>query len=142
MRLLARIIPRSVDPIRAIEWVIAVFTLVGGTYLFTPLYGTSVSQNGLSALAQVFAHPAMILLWGALLVVSALLVMYGLWKNLPQVRSAGWFGIILARTFQLLTTFTVAGLLPISWIFPMTITVVVIVLWGNARVEVRRNASD
>lgn len=140
MRLTSRFIPSSIDPIRSIEWVIAVFTFVGGTYLFTPLYQTSVAQNGLSSIAMVMSHPLMVLIWGALLLVSAVLVMVGLWKDLPQLKSAGWFGIIMARIFQLFTTFLVVGFLPITWIYPLTITVVVILLWGFARVEVIKRA--
>lgn len=137
---LSKLLDTSIDPIRVIEWVIAVCTAAGGLYLFTPLYTVSVQQNGLSAVAATFAHPLMVLVWGALLLVSALLVLFGLWKKMPQIKSVGWFGIILARFFQILTTFLAVGFLPITWIYPFTIMLVIIVLWGLTRVEVRTNA--
>lgn len=137
MRLLAKIFSRRNEPIRYVEWVIALFTLFGGFYLFTPLYQTSVARNGLGTIALILAHPLMVLLWASLLLVSSFLVIIGLWRDMPQLKSAGWFGIFLARFFQLMATFMIAGFLPLSWIYPATITAVVVVLWGAARIEVR-----
>ncbi len=142
MRFVARFVPNSFNHVRTIEWVVSVFTFIGGLYLFTPLYTTSVAQNGLTAMATAFSHPLMVFLWGALLLVGALAVIFGLWKNKPQIKSIGWFSILLARFFQLLTTFMVAGFLPISWIYPLTVTTVVLVLWIVARLEVRSLASS
>jgi hypothetical protein len=139
MRLLSKIMSHSIEPIRVIEWVIAVFTFIGGVYIFTPLYQASVAQNGLTGVALLLNHPVMVMIFGALLVVSSLFVMLGLWKNKPQFRSIGWFNIFLARSFQILGGWLVTGLLPITWIFLLTITTVVIVLWATARVEVKRD---
>jgi hypothetical protein len=136
MKVVDKITRREYDPLRAIEWVIAVFTFSGGLFIFTPLYQVSKAITGPTALATTLSHPIMILFWGSLLLVGALLVMFGLLKNMPQFKSAGWFSIILARVFQLITTFIVAGPLPITWIYPMTLVSVVIILWIVARVQV------
>lgn len=132
---------RSTSPIIKIEWVISVFTLVGGFYLFTPLYDTSVRQVGASVIGAALASSGMILFWGALLLIGALLVIVGLLKDKPQLKSIGLFTIILARTFQLLTTFLVGAFFPITWMYPLTILMVVIILWGLEREEVRRRGS-
>lgn len=130
------------EPIRAIEWVIALFTLLGGAYLFTPIYRHSVAVNGPGVIADILSHPSMVLFWGGVLVIGAILVMIGLVKYKPQLRSAGWFLILLARIFQLLTTFLVSGLLPILWIYLMTLIWVITILWAVARIEVNRRARD
>ena len=137
---LVKFLPDSIDPIRAIGWVIAIFTLVGGAYIFTPLYTHSVAKNGLGVVASVFSHPALVFVFGAVLVISSLMVIFGLWKGIPRIKSAGFFGILLTRFFQVLTTFMVSGFLPITWIYPMTIVFILIILWAHARWEVKQNA--
>lgn len=124
------------DPLRAIEWVIATCTFLGGLYIFTPLYALSKALGSTSALTQTLSHPAMIFFWGAVLLIGAILVLYGLALDKPQFKSAGWFAIIMARLFQILSTFVVAGLLPITWIYPTTIMLVAGILWWKARLEV------
>lgn len=125
-------------PLEIIEWVIASFTLIGGIYLFSPIYQISLRQNGLSAVAAAMNHPYVVLFWAAVLIVGAFFVLVGLWRDIPQFKSIGWFSIILARLFQILTTILVIGILPITWIYPLTITCVIVVLWVVARLEVRR----
>lgn len=139
MRLLIKIFHVGTRPVRSIEWVISFFTFIGGLYIFSPLYSVSVDQNGLGVLAGTFSHPIMILFWGAILLVGAILVMIGLWRKKPQLRSMGWFSIFLARTYQILTIFLVVGLYPITWIYPMTLTVIVVILWAVARYEVNES---
>lgn len=128
--------PTSIEPIRAVEWVIAVCAAVGGIYVFTPLYELSVLEHGPRAFAAALSHPAFIVFWGILILIGAILVIVGLYENKPQLKSVGWFTIILARFFQLLTIWTVLGLLPLTWIYPFTLMLVMIVLWGKARVDV------
>src|SRR6478735_8122502 len=110
MRLLQKI-PTRIEPIRVIEWVIAVCTAAGGLYIFSPLYQTSRALHGPSAFSLALSHPLSIMAWGALLLVGAVLVMWGLHREKPQLKSIGWFAIILARFFQILTTWMVVGFL-------------------------------
>lgn len=140
MRLVSKILPDCIDPIRCIEWVIAVLTLIGSTYVFTPLYAMSVASNGTSALASVLSYPLTVFIFAGILLMASIFVMYGLVRNRPKIRSAGWFLIFLARWYQILATILVAGFLPITWIYPLTISLVVLVLWANARSEVDRYA--
>lgn len=125
------------DPIRNIEWVIAICTFLGGLYIFSPLYDLSIARVGMSPFASALSNPASILLWGAVLLVGATLVMIGLYRGAPKLKSVGWFAIFLARFFQILTTWLVVGFLPITWIFPFTILLVVIILWAKARRDTR-----
>lgn len=127
--------------LRSIEWIVAVCTLVGGIYIFTPLYAVSKASNGASLFASSLGHPLSIFLWGSLLLVGAILVIFGKLTKRPQVKSVGWFSIFLARFFQILTTILVQGFLPLSWIYPFTVMLIVMVLWLRARLEVYQNAA-
>jgi hypothetical protein len=131
-------LPRDVDPVRAIEWIIASFALIGGVYLFTPLYKVSVAQNGTVGLAAMLSNPVMVLVWGGLLALGALLVMIGIVRRLPRFRSVGWFTIFMSRFFQILTTWLTVGLLPVSWLPPLALAMVAVVLWATARADVKR----
>jgi len=136
MRLIEKVLAIGSDPIRNIEWVIAICTLLGGLYIFTPLYDLSIARVGMSPFAAALANPISIFLWGAVLLVGAGLVIFGLVKNEPRFKSAGWFTIMLARFFQILTTWLVVGFLPITWIHPFTVFAVILILWAKARRDI------
>jgi hypothetical protein len=142
MKVFDKYVSAAISPLRAIEWAIATMTLVGGLYIFSPLYETSKALHGPSAFVSALSHPYIILFFGAVLVVSSVLVMVGLKTNKPQFKSAGWFAIILCRFFQILTTWIAVGLLPLLWIYPFTLTLVIIILWGCSRAEVRSHANS
>jgi|SRR6478735_8232280 len=140
-----RIIPDSINPLKffvySIKWVIAVMTLIGGAYLFTPLYEKSQTVNGSTPFADAISNPWSSYIWAGVLVVGSLLVIFGLVRDRPQIRSLGFFMIFLARFFQVLTTWLVVGLFPINWIYPFTLMLITIILWGMARTEVLKNVS-
>ena len=145
MRLIEKLFG-GVDPqrniLRAIEWVIATCTLIGGIYIFTPLRAASAAVNAPTAFASALTSPYSIFVWGLILVIGAIAVMIGKITKRPQYKSFGWFAIFLARFFQILTTILAVGFLPITWIYPFTIMLIVILLWLRARYEVyQANAS-
>lgn len=127
------------DPLRIIEWVVALSTAIGGIYVISPLYDISVDLHGLSAFAQALSSTAMISLWGTVLLIGAILAIVGIVTKRDEVKSAGWFALVLARFFQLLTTWLTVGILPISWIHPFTVMMIAVVLWFWARYEVHKN---
>lgn len=139
MRIIRVLTGSKFNPVRAIEWVVALCTLIGGAYLFSPLYDFSVGHA--SAFALALAHPAIMALWASILLVGSLLVIAGLIINRPQLKSIGWFAMLLARFFQILTTWLMAGFYPIFWIYPFTVMLVMLLLWINARHEVFRNGN-
>lgn len=131
--------PNIAEPIRIIEWVVAICTFLGGLYLFSPLYAYSQYINGTSAVIATLTHPALIALWAVILLFGAAFVIIGLSWNKPQIKSVGWFTMILARFFQILSIWLTAGFLPLFWIYPFTVMLVMTVLWWVAWVEVTRN---
>jgi hypothetical protein len=132
----SRLVPARFEPVRAIEWVIAICTLMGGLYVFTPLYDISQRTAPVGVIAQIIQSQYSVVIFGILLIASAVLIIIGLKLNKPRLRSSGLFILIMVRTFQIISTFVIQGFLPITWIYPLTITLVCVVLWGWARLEV------
>jgi hypothetical protein len=141
MRLLRKLMSIRYDPLNVIEWVVSICTAFGGLYILSPLYDISVSKNGQGAFAAALSSHAIIALWGIIVFAGAILVILGLTTGRPQIKSVGWFSIMLARFFQILTTWLTVGFLPISWIYPFTVMLVICVLWWKTRLEVYRRAT-
>lgn len=138
-RTVERLFPSRFDPIRVLEWVIALFTLAGGLYTLSPLYPrTAASSAGPGIISQLAASPVPHTAFAVALLVAAVLIIIGLLTNVAKIRSSGFFILVLARTFQITATFLVQGLVPVgAWIYVLTIMAVSLVLWTNARIEVR-----
>ena len=126
------------DPIRLTEITIAFMALIGSLYVFTPLYQISVVKNGLSPFAAALSTPTVVACWAAVILISSLFVLLGLYNRLPQLKSVGFFGLFLSRIFQVSVTILSTGWLPVTWLFPLTIGLICLILWVNARVEVLR----
>ena len=130
------------DPVRIIECILAFFTLLRGLYIISPVYEESVRNNGATSFAQALNNEFIVLFWGACLFVFSMLAVIGLYNRLPQLKSVGWFGVGMVRSFQSLTIILTTGFSPLTWAYPMTISFIAFVLWTNARVEtVKRNAT-
>lgn len=138
MKWVEKLVTGRFRPLRAVEWIVSVCTLIGGVYVFTPIYRLSAQANGPGIIAQAVASPYLVLLFAAFLIIGSVLVIIGLRQLKPQLKSAGWFIIMLTRFFQILTTWLTMGLLPITWIYPFTLLLIIFILWCSARVEVYR----
>lgn len=126
------------DPIRLIEISVAIMALIGAVYIFTPLYQFSIRQNGLSPFAASLSHPTVVFAHYSVVLVSSLLILFGLYNRVPQLKSVGWFFLFLSRFFQVLVTILSVGWVPITWIYPLTIALICLILWVNSRLEVLR----
>jgi hypothetical protein len=146
MRLLTNFFERSVDPqrtiIRSIEWIIVICTFLAAVYLFTPLYGMSLAASGPGVVASSWGQAASVYVWGAIMGFASASVAFGKLTHRPQFKSVGWFTIFLARFFQVLSTLIVTGPFPITWIYPFTLMLIVIMLWVRARYEVYQRATS
>lgn len=139
MKAPSKLTPSNYDPIRAIEWVIAILTALGGLYAFTPSYH-HVTQTQPSALASALASPALVKVFAAVVIIGALILICGLAMHKVRLLSAGLFIILLVRIFQFLITVIVSGFFPFTpWIFLFTVTVIVFLLWLNVRLRVTNN---
>lgn len=136
---LLRFLPKSFDPIRIIEWVVALATAFSGLYIYSPFYNQAVQRDGPGAIAAALHHPELIYVYGAVILAGAVLLILGLVLRKVLLRSVGLFTIFTVRFFQVLLTLITLGWQPITWIFPLTIMCIVVVLWINARLEVMSN---
>lgn len=137
MKVWLKLVPRSFVPIRAVEWVVALCTLISPLYVFSPFYVESVQTSGLGVVASALANEHLIYLYAAILLTGVVCVLIGLKWRKPKIKSIGWFTVLLIRFFQVLTTILAVGLFPTGiWLFPFTVMCVVAVLWVNARIEV------
>jgi len=114
-------------PLRLLETVIAVTSLISAAYFFTPLYAIGRAIHP-TPLTMVLTSAAMSWLWAAVLAVGAILILYGLYRNLTQFRSAGFFLLFLARLYQVIAIFIVAGPIPLQWLAPLTLGLICLVL--------------
>lgn len=128
------------SPVRAIEWVLVIASLLNGAYVFSPLFKYSVATHGATPFVAAFSNPAFVYVYAGLLVISALLIGWGLWKKKASYRSAGLFGQSLLRFFNVVTTILAAGFFPVSWIYAATLIPICIVLWITERIEVKYHA--
>lgn len=105
--------------------------------MFSPLYQDSVAAHGPGILDAALTHPAMIYFWAGVLAIAAIFILVGLSMDKSQLRSVGCFAIFLARMFQAATAWLTIGLLPFSgWIYPLTIALVMLILWARERSEI------
>lgn len=134
-----RFLPKFFDPIRIIEWVVALATAFSGLYIYSPFYDAHIQREGPGAIAAALHHPHLIYLYGGLILIGAVLLIAGLVLRKIGLRSMGLFTIFTVRFFQVLLTITAISWQPITWIFPLTIACIVVILWVNARLEVMIN---
>ena len=136
MRFLHKI--ANLDAVRNMELVLVVASILQGIYIFTPLYTYSVATNGLSPFVVALMHPAAIFIYMGLLIISAVVIAVGIWKESPRTRASGLFGQILLIFYNVLVTILAAGPLPITWIYAATVICFAIVLWLAERIEVKK----
>lgn len=139
---LLRYLPKTFDPIRLIEWVVAIATAISGLHIFSPFYDPSLQSAGPGAIAAALHHPDFIYIYATVILIGAILLTVGLVLRNTGLRSSGLFIIFMVRFFQVLLTITAIGVQPITWIFPLTVMFVVVICWINARLEVINNGGS
>lgn len=118
---------------RAIQLTIVLTTLFASAYVLSPIYSFGLSTQ-VSGLATTLATPLLVRAWAAFIGVGAILAGIGIYKKNPRLRGYGWTMIFLARLYQVIAIWLAAGLLPLSWIYPFTLGIIVLILWARSRV--------
>jgi hypothetical protein len=117
-------------PIRQIEALMGLTSLIGAAYLFTPLYAIGHAAHP-SPLTTILTNS--ILIWGIVLALGAVLVLVGLFLESRRMRSTGLTLIFLSRLYQIIAIFIVVGPLPLQWLYPLTICLFCLVLRSHVR---------
>ena len=138
MRLL-RYLPHTFDPIRVIEWVVAVCTLISPVYVFSPWYASNSITSPPGVIASI-TSAKMVYVYAILLLIGAVMLIIGLVKHNLKLRSMGLFTIFTLRFFQTISAVLLVGLFPLSsWIFTFTLVLILVVLWINVRLGMMVN---
>lgn len=132
---------RYFHPIRAIEWGLVVGTLINGIYLLSPLYAYSQAVNGKTAFASALGDPIFTSIYAIFLIVSALLLLFGIVKGCPKLRARGLLLHALSRGYNILLTILVAGILPLTYLSSLILLYILIVLWIHERRKLYVDAS-
>lgn len=122
-------------PLKIIEWIISIVTIIGGLYVVSPLLSYSTANFGAGAIAQTIAHPIGILIFGVIFLVSGLLLAYGLLKDIPKVRSFALMMMIACRTYSLIGTWITIGFLPLTYLSNVALIFIAVVVYLVIRWE-------
>ena len=114
--------------LKIIEWSVAGITFAGGIYNGVAQFIDGPSPTG-SLMVTLLSSDYAGLLWSAMLVFGAVLVMVGLLSDSSAMKRNGWLILVVSRLFQVLGTIVISGFFPIAWIYPFTIMVVMGVLY-------------
>ncbi len=115
--------------VTAIEYVVTFSTLIGGIYVVSPLLELSTSTNGPGTLVATLGSPVGIYLYGAVMIIAALVVLYGLIKKKNWACRAGLLTIAISRLYSVIGAWLIAGFLPLTWFPAFTLFIVVSILW-------------
>lgn len=122
-----RVFERS--PLTIIELIIAVATIIGGLYVFTPFLVVGIDVSHGPQIAKLIASTLGIAAVGGVAVLAGALSIFGIYKRSYKLRSAGLFTNIILRTYTLSATILIQGFLPLTWLSGLTILLVLIVCW-------------
>lgn len=114
--------------LKIIEWSVSGITLAGGIYSAVSQALDGPSPTG-SLIVTLMQSDYSGILWAAMLVFGAVLVMIGLAVDSSAMKRHGWLILVIARLFQVLGMIVISGFFPMTWIYPFTIMVVMGVLY-------------
>lgn len=124
------------DALREIEWTVALISFINGIYLLSPLYNYSQSVNGKTVFATALGDSVFTDIFGVLLLIGGIIIMYGIVKDYPRLRAMGLFLHVLTRFYNISLTIVVAGFIPITWLSSFAIMVIALILWIEQRKRV------
>ena len=117
------------NPLTIVEFIIAVASIIGGVYVASPLIIYSSLVNGATPLVAALAHPVALVAFGVLLALSGIIVIAGIFMHRYRWRANGLFLNILLRIYGIIVTFLIQGLLPLTWLATLTVTIIALVCY-------------
>lgn len=115
--------------VRAIEYIIAIVTIVSGVYVLSPFLTLSTSINGPSPLIATLGSTLAVHIYGVFLLIAGFLLLYGLIKHKNWPCRQGLLIIALTRLYGVFGAIIVIGILPLTWLPTFTVFLIVSVLW-------------
>lgn len=117
------------NPLTVIELVLAISTIVGGLYVLSPFLVVSIIQNGASPLILALGSQVGVTLFGGIFLASGLASVWGIYTRQYRTRSVAMFIQFLCRFYAIIVGWLVSGLLPLTWLSPLTIAIICVILW-------------
>jgi len=142
MKLLVRWNKLKQTPLRMIEWIIVIQTILGGLYILSPLVEKlAMTIVKPSIVAQVVISPIGILALGSIFLFSAILLAAGLIWEKKQWRATGLFINICVRIYGLVGGWALNGFMPPSWLASATLLSILIVIYFHIKREQSNGSS-
>lgn len=126
-----KVLGNVTTPLIAIQWIIAVISLVAGAYMVSPLLQLSIDLQGKSGFLQAVGSSHGILIFGLVFIFSSLLIISGILFKTTWLRSAGLFLNGLCRLYSIIATILAVGFLPFSWASNALVMLIAFYIWGR-----------
>ncbi|UGL63186.1 hypothetical protein SEA_BARTHOLOMUNE_228 [Streptomyces phage Bartholomune] len=116
-------------PLVVVEVIIAVGLLVSGLYTVGPWYVT----NATTPLGQTIDSTLVRMAIGGFYALSALTSLWGGFRDWDESRSIGLFMMFLSYSFITILRWIAIGFVPLTWIFSLTLALIVAFLYFRIR---------
>lgn len=121
------------NPLTIVEFILAVASLLSGIYLMSPLLHYATVTQGATPLVATLGSPIALFAFGALLALSGLFIIIGIFRRSYRIRTNALFLNILCRIYSVTISIFVGGLLPPLWLPPLTVLCITVVCYIAAR---------
>jgi uncharacterized membrane protein YfcA len=122
-------------PLKIVEYIIAITTVVGGLFLLSPLVTIPLPGVGDPEIVkQILSRPGIIGL-GIVAVIAGAAHGIGLFREKFTLRSFGLFVNVLVRIYAILAGWLINGDIPLPFSPDVVLLFIVIVLWLTLRLE-------
>lgn len=122
-------------PLKVIEYIVAITTILGGLFLLSPLVTIPIPNVGDPEIVkQILSRPGIIIL-AVVAILAGASHGYGLLKKKFALRSMGLFVNVLVRIYAILAGWLINGQVPLPFSADVVLLAVVVVLWLTLRLE-------
>jgi hypothetical protein len=121
------------NPLTIVEFLLGIASILSGLYVVTPLQAYATITQGATPLVATLGSPIALFVFGALLGLSGLFMLIGIFRRNYRIRVNALFVNILCRFYSVTVTVMVGGLLPPLWLPPLTILFITVVCYLVAR---------
>lgn len=126
------------NPLTIVEFVIGAASVIAGIYIMSPALAYSTQINGAGAIVSMLGHPIGLTIYGFIFFISGAIMIAGIVKRRYKWRSTGLFMNACVRTYGLIGTFIIQGILPLSWLSSLVVLIIVLICYMTVRGFIHR----
>jgi hypothetical protein len=125
-------------PHHYIEYVIALFILIGGLYIGSPWYvGSNNTADVNPGLYATLVTESARYIFSFLFSAPALLILFGKWKKKTKFLQTGLYCAYIVIFFTVCLIWATTGLRPMNWLSPLALGIITAILWIRGKWENR-----